>query len=488
MRLFDEDEMRRVNVFDWADEVKGFGEIMSGGGFDCVIGNPPYVDVKLLGDDIKQILSKYFSSATRRFDLYVPFVEQGLMLLSKKGILGYIIPSMFTRREYGRDLRKTINKLGTIEGVVDFGTNQVFKTAMNYVGVFIMGKSSRQNDVPIIRCERAGINESDLQRCLIGEKVEGVRGFLAPANIFNTSDEWYFLSREESKLIHRLFNSFINLGSIISHASEGIHSGKDTVFFVPKKTVHDLSLETPPMYPLAKGKDIHRYQAIIVDNLGNFVIYPYDLSSGKAYDNATLQNISPNTWDYLNKSKNLLKGRGYFDKSNKLWYELWCPRNPLLYTSPKIVGPEIASRGEFTLCKEPLFVNNKLKVLILRNGVNEQLEYILGLLNSSLLCKLHRLIAPPKGGGFFEVKTLVMSRLPIRTIDFSNPIEKAQHDKLVSLVNSMLELHKKHHEARMERDKELYERQIKIVDEHIDGLVYDLYGLTEEEIKVVEEK
>ncbi|NQE45766.1 hypothetical protein C5S31_07080, partial [ANME-1 cluster archaeon GoMg2] len=483
--LFDEAEMRRVNVFDWEDDKKGFGEILKKGGFDCVVGNPPYVDVKLLGDDIKQILSKHFSSATRRFDLYVPFVEQGLKLLSKKGLLGYIIPSMFARREYGRDLRRTINKLGTIEGIVDFGTNQVFNTAMNYVGVFIMGKTPMQNDVPVIRCERAGIVGSDLQRCLMGEKVRGVQSFLAPANIFNTSDEWYFLSREEFKLIHRLFNSFINLGTIISHASEGIHSGKDTVFFVPKKTVHDLSLETPPVYPLAKGKDIHRYQAIVVDNLSNFVIYPYDLASEKVYDKAALQNISPNTWAYLNKSKNLLKGRGYFDRSNKLWYELWCPRNSQLYTAPKIVGPEIASRGEFTLCKEQLFINNKLKALILRDDVNEQLEYILGLLNSSLLGKLHRLIAPPKGGGFFEVKTRVMSRLPISTINFSNPAEKAQHDKLVALVDNMLELQKKYHEARMDRDKELYERQIKMVDAQIDRLVYDLYGLTEEEVKVV---
>jgi len=70
-------------------------------------------------------------------------------------------------------------------------------------------------------------------------------------------------------------------------------------------------------------------------------------------------------------------------------------------------------------------------------------------------------------------------------IDFSNPVEKAQHDKLIALVDNMLELQKKYHEARMEIDKGLYERQIKIVDVQIDRLVYDLYWLTEEEVKVV---
>jgi hypothetical protein len=69
---------------------------------------------------------------------------------------------------------------------------------------------------------------------------------------------------------------------------------------------------------------------------------------------------------------------------------------------------------------------------------------------------------------------------------FTNPTEKAQHDKLVALVDTMLELQKKYQEARMERDKVLYERQIKIIDKLIDKQVYDLYGLTDEEIKVVE--
>jgi hypothetical protein len=79
-----------------------------------------------------------------------------------------------------------------------------------------------------------------------------------------------------------------------------------------------------------------------------------------------------------------------------------------------------------------------------------------------------------------------VARLPIRTIDFSNPAEVAKHDKLVALVENMLEQQKKHHEARMERDKELYERQIKFVNSQIDRLVYYLYGLTEGEIEVVE--
>ena len=90
-------------------------------------------------------------------------------------------------------------------------------------------------------------------------------------------------------------------------------------------------------------------------------------------------------------------------------------------------------------------------------------------------------------GGLAQIKRQQLGELPICNIDHSNFGEVAQHDKLVALVDNMLELQKKYHEARMEIDKGLYEWQIRIVDAQIDRLVYDLYGLTEEEVKVVEE-
>ena len=110
---------------------------------------------------------------------------------------------------------------------------------------------------------------------------------------------------------------------------------------------------------------------------------------------------------------------------------------------------------------------------------------LLGILNSKLGWFLISSYCTQIQSGY-QLIFKYFGKIPIRTIDFSNPTEKAQHGKLVSLVDNMLDLQKKYDETRMERDKELYERQIKIVDAQIDRLVYDLYGLTEEEIKVVE--
>jgi TaqI-like C-terminal specificity domain len=216
------------------------------------------------------------------------------------------------------------------------------------------------------------------------------------------------------------------------------------------------------------------------------VIYPYDLNTGQVLSPQQLSSSAPHTWAHLLKSRGALKGRAYFEKSSKAWYELWCQRDPALYVNRKIVGPEIANRGEFTLANNQLFVNNKLKVIILKDTIDESTEYVLGVLNSSLLTYLHRLVAPPKGNNYFEVKTRIVGRLPIRRIDFSKSSDKRAHDQTVKLVDQMLILNKSLPGARTPQEKTSLERQIASTDKQIDALVYELYGLTSDEMEVVE--
>ena len=87
---------------------------------------------------------------------------------------------------------------------------------------------------------------------------------------------------------------------------------------------------------------------------------------------------------------------------------------------------------------------------------------------------------------FQSTSSMYVSQIPIRTIDFSNPADVARHDRMVSLVDQMLELHKQHAAARTSHEKTAIQRQIEATDGQIDRLVYELYGLTEEEIGIVE--
>ncbi|MBI5875741.1 MAG: restriction endonuclease subunit R, partial [Deltaproteobacteria bacterium] len=112
--------------------------------------------------------------------------------------------------------------------------------------------------------------------------------------------------------------------------------------------------------------------------------------------------------------------------------------------------------------------------------------YLLGILNSKVSDFVMHSISSTKQGGFFEYKPMYLQQLPIRTIDFKNPSEKASHDKLVSLVDRMLELHKKKNSMPPSAELEKIEREIAVTDEKMDEIVYGLYGVTEGERKMIE--
>jgi len=112
---------------------------------------------------------------------------------------------------------------------------------------------------------------------------------------------------------------------------------------------------------------------------------------------------------------------------------------------------------------------------------------LLGLLNSTVNNFLFRSILPKLRGGFYEPSYVFFKDFPIRLIDFSNATDKARYDQMVALVNQMLELHKQSASAKTDHDKTVIQRQIDATDRQIDQLVYELYGLTEEETKIVEE-
>ena len=113
-------------------------------------------------------------------------------------------------------------------------------------------------------------------------------------------------------------------------------------------------------------------------------------------------------------------------------------------------------------------------------------DYSLGLLNSRVLDFYLKRISTTMRGGFFRYFTQYIEQLPIRPIDFTNPADVARHDRMVSLVERMLDLHKRLAAEQTPHVKTVLQRQIEATDRQIDQLVYELYGLTEEEIGVVE--
>jgi hypothetical protein len=132
------EDLVRVHAFDWP---VGFAEIMRAGGFDAVIGNPPYIRIQGFPEDQIAYFSSNYRSATGNYDIYVNFVERGLTLLTKSGRFGMILPNKFFRTDYGQGLRKALSEKSSVAEIVDFGAEQVFE-ATTYTCLLFLGRSA----------------------------------------------------------------------------------------------------------------------------------------------------------------------------------------------------------------------------------------------------------------------------------------------------------------------------------------------------------
>jgi len=160
----------------------------------------------------------------------------------------------------------------------------------------------------------------------------------------------------------------------------------------------------------------------------------------------------------------------------------------------KILTPSIANSASFTLDSSDFYYfvgsggggGGGYGITLKNENLNEY-KYLLGILNSKLLDVYLKSYSSTFRGGYYAYNKQYIEKLPIRTIDFKNPEDVALHDKMVKLVERMLQLHRDLQDAKTPNEKKMIQRQIEATDKQIDKLVYELYGLSEEEIKIIED-
>lgn len=148
------------------------------------------------------------------------------------------------------------------------------------------------------------------------------------------------------------------------------------------------------------------------------------------------------------------------------------------FEKPKIIYPNICKKPEFTIDTENFYSNQKSFIISYYD------LYLLGILNSKIMMFFFKTTIPKLRGDFYEPGFVFMKDFPVHAIDFSNPADVSQHDRMVALVERMLELHKRTPATPQEQER--LARDIQATNREIDALVYQLYGFTEEEIKIVE--
>ncbi|GAH02317.1 unnamed protein product, partial [marine sediment metagenome] len=224
------------------------------------------------------------------------------------------------------------------------------------------------------------------------------------------------------------------------------------------------------------------------------VIYPYSEglnSTPNLISEFELKKKYPNTYQFLHKNKEILRqrmdSRKYYAKGNN-WFRHLRPGSFRYIHPTKFIVKGIEKRAKIGLLKENTAFNGaNCPGIIIENLGNYNLFYFLGILNSRLISYYLRSVCPAKLGGYTRFNVQNINNSPIRSINFFNDEEKKYHDKLVTFVGKIIKLNGKRDMLPSSSSRDKIEREIQIVDENIDELVYELYGISKEEIKIIED-
>ena len=471
LALLDEEEAYRINVFEWES---AFPEVFAEGGFDGVIGNPPWLMAGYYVKESLEYLRRKYQSATGKFDLYYLFVERGYRLLSPNSSkFGMIIPNKFFHTKAASFLRRLLAAQKAIAGIVDFGDEQLFDGATNYSCILLLDAQK--------------VLDSHYTQALAS--LEIIREFKIPLTTFD-EETWYFEDRTVFDLFHKMESTSCTLESMASRFGTGVQSGADRILTINESDADSMQLESNLLRPILRGRDVRRYAS---DQNAKLLVFPYKVHNEKfvILTESELRDY-PKVNALLANNRAKLDERIWFGKNARQlsghWYGMMYIDGYEHFSCQHLLTPALSNRSNFTIGVGTLFATGTAGVtsVILKDDIKENIRYVLGILNSQLLSFYATHHSPVFSGGYYKFSAPYLRKLPIRPIDFTDPADAARHDQMVALVQRMLDLHKQRASATLPHSKELLQRQIDATDRQIDRLVYELYGLTDAEIRIVE--
>jgi adenine-specific DNA-methyltransferase len=467
----DEETMRRVNVFDWE---KGFSEVFADGGFDVVIGNPPYFNVDDTWGKHDQRLvalkSLYPHIYNDKTDILFYFLGKSVELC--KGSVGFIVSRAFLEAYKADKLRKYLASHSAINQIIDFQNFHVFKGVGITTCIIIFKPNKPQESTHVYKLRLDKLSTLEFPSLLSDSNVFD---YIEVSQKKMGSLPWELTSSAISGINAKIDSTGESLDKIFI-IGQGMQTGRNDVFGErTQDEINSWHLKPGLFYKRASNSDIQRY---FIRDRGEFILF--------LQDENVFEKLPSGVKKHLLMYSVELKNRAAYQRGNCEWWKFTWPLHEEYYNRKRILCPYLASYNRFALVENSEFLSLTDTTVLFENGQPENILYILGLLNSKLLTFRFKSIGKLKSGGIYEYFWNSISKLPIRRINFSNTTDREMHDKLVDIVLKMLILQKKYYSARLENDKNLFKKQIEILDHQIDQLVYKLFDLTDDEVSIVE--
>jgi hypothetical protein len=525
-------------AFNWKEQ---FPEVFAKGGFDVIIGNPPYVRVQGLKEHYFELTRYYenkYQSATGNYDIYAIFMEKSFNLISPKGIVSFILPHKFLVTDFGVGIRKFFVDHKAVESLIHFGSDLVFSDAATYTCIVNLSKKDKD------RVEFKKMKPSELLDVHFWD-------YMYYKNL--SSSNWDLQSEKVFDVIRKLNNQpykvedvfdkiFVGLQTSLDeiYVFQGIKEGNIVKGFNTKQDYY-FEIEEGFVKPILGGKEILKYKT---PNIQNYVLFPYllDNQEVKPMKEDYIINQFPLAFSYLKKFEKEIRGRerGKMDIPER-WFLYIYPKNLNYFHSPKIMTREISLGCNMTYDENGEYYHNtKVYSFVKKPKFDIDEKYYLGILNSKLMWFFLKNTGSEYGGGYYVFKTNYLKPFPLPEISNTSQImidnvnaqlsknkdlqkvnlkfnnyfsgqykleklpKKLENWSELSFADFITELNKAIKKAGQtpltKKDEfewlDLFEEnktkaqtlksQIETTEKAIDKMVYELYGLSEEEIEIVE--
>ncbi len=505
-------------AFNWQEQ---FPQVFERGGFDVVIGNPPYVQLQSMGAMSDVYAQCGFETYNKSADLYCLFTERGYNLLKPGGLQSFIMPNKWMLVSYGKELRRFMAK-SNLQQIINFGDIQFFEGAATIVCIFVTRKNNERGK----EVQALSLNKKTYHGDFLQEVPKQLANY--PAEIFGEK-EWIIQPKAHFNILQKMQKGTALKEMPIS-IYRGILTGYNDAFFIDGATKDKLIAEDPKsaelIKPLLRGRDIQAWKAQW-DEL--YLINPHNGVKEK--------NIAPINIDDYSAVKQHLEQ--FYEKLSKRIDKGVTPYNMRNcdyieeFSKPKIMYPNMTSLFPFIYDEEGFFGNDKTFMITAQDD-SINLKFITAIFNSKL-CKLWIWYnCPELQGGTREIRKVYFEnfRIPIdvdqqplanltdlqmkqveqlqskRSRFLRRLSENVEGVKITSALQTFDQLDFKAFVAELKKQKiklsltqqdewedyfnqyaeacQQLKTQIAATDNEIDRRVYELYGLTEEEISIVE--